>query len=188
MIGERIGYVRVSTYDQNPDRQLEGVEVSRKFVDHASGKDVDRPQFQAMMQFVRDGDTVLVHSMDRLARNLDDLRSIVQGLTKRGVVVEFIKENLCFKGDDSPIATLTLSILGAFAEFERRLMRERQREGIALAKKRGAYKGRKPSLAKSDIPEIMKRLGEGVSKSQVARDLGVSRETLYKYLRPLINK
>jgi len=146
MQGQRIGYVRVSSFEQNPERQLEQVQVDRLFMDKASGKDTERPQLEALLTFVRDGDTVVVHSMDRLARNLDDLRKIVQDLTKRGIRIEFIKEHLTFTGEDSPMANLMLSVMGAFAEFERALIRERQREGIALAKKRGGYRGRKRLL------------------------------------------
>jgi len=141
--GQRIGYVRVSSFDQNPDRQLEHVQVDRMFTDKASGKDTQRPEHDALLSFVREGDTVVVHSMDRLARNLDDLRRLVQKLTKRGVRIEFVKEDLTFTSEDSPMANLMLSAMGAFAEFERALIRERKREGIALAKRRGAYRGRK---------------------------------------------
>ncbi len=130
MQGQRIGYVRVSSFDQNPERQLEGVQVARVFTDKASGKDTQRPELERLLAFVREGDTVVVHSMDRLARNLDDLRRIVQGLTQRGVRMEFVKEGLKFTGEDSPMANLMLSVMGAFAEFERALIRERQREGI----------------------------------------------------------
>jgi DNA invertase Pin-like site-specific DNA recombinase len=126
--GQRIGYVRVSSFDQNPGRQLETVQLDRVFTDKASGKDTLRPQLEALCTFVREGDTVLVHSMDRLARNLDDLRRIVQTLTTRGVHIEFVTENLRFTGDDSPLAHLMLSVMGAFAEFERALIRERQRK------------------------------------------------------------
>jgi len=146
MNGQRIGYIRVSSLDQNPDRQLEQIPVDRTFTDHASGKDVARPQLDALLRFAREGDTVVVHSMDRLARNLDDLRRIVRQLTGRGIRVEFVKEGLTFTGEDAPMATLLLSVMGAFAEFERALIRERQREGIALAKRRGAYRGRKKAL------------------------------------------
>lgn len=147
MHGQRIGYIRVSTLDQNPDRQLEGAQVSKVFTDKASGKDTQRPQFDVLLGLVREGDTLVVHSMDRLARNLDDLRCLVQQLTGRGVRIEFIKEGLTFTGEDSPMANLLLSVMGAFAEFERELIRERQREGIALAKQRGAYRGRKRALS-----------------------------------------
>jgi DNA invertase Pin-like site-specific DNA recombinase len=116
------------------------------FTDRASGKDTARPELDALIGFVREGDTVRVHSMDRLARNLEDLRRIVRTLTTKGVRVEFRKEALTFTGEDSPMATLMLSVMGAFAEFERALILERQREGIAAAKARGAYKGRKHAL------------------------------------------
>jgi DNA invertase Pin-like site-specific DNA recombinase len=150
--GQRIGYVRVSTLDQNEKRQLEGQVLDRVFTDKASGRDTTRPQLTELLQFARDGDTVVVHSMDRLARNLDDLRALVQGLTSKGVRVEFVKESLVFTGEDSPMANLMLSVMGAFAEFERSLIRERQREGIALAKQRGAYKGRKKTLHRNGPP------------------------------------
>lgn len=183
MTGQRIGYIRVSTYDQNTDRQLEHVMVNKTFIDKASGKDSKHPQLEALLEFARAGDTVVVHSMDRLARNLDDLRRIVQMLTKREVRVEFVKEGLYFTGEDSPMAQLMLSVMGAFAEFERALIRERQREGIALAKQRGAYRGRKQSLSNAEILEIRRRIAAGEKKAQVARDAKISRETLYKYLK-----
>ena len=181
--GHRIGYIRVSTFEQNTDRQLEGIAVDKTFIDKASGKDVQRPQLDALLQFVREGDTVVVHSMDRLARNLDDLRRLVRDLTKRGVQIEFIKEHLVFTGEDSPMANLLLSVMGAFAEFERALIRERQREGIALAKQRGAYKGRKRSLTLEQVDQIRQRIAVGEKKAQVARDFNISRETLYQYLK-----
>ncbi len=183
MSGQRIGYIRVSSFDQNPERQLENINVDRIYSDKASGKDVQRPQLQALMDFIREGDTMIVNSMDRLARNLDDLRRIVQTLTKRGVCIEFKKEQLVFTGEDSPMAKLMLSVMGAFSEFERELLRERQREGIALAKQRGVYKGRKRSLSDLEIAEAKLRVTAGEKKAQVARDFGISRETLYKYLR-----
>ncbi|SAE94623.1 Resolvase for Tn21 [Enterobacter cloacae] len=180
MQGQRIGYVRVSSFDQNPERQLEGVQVARVFTDKASGKDTQRPELERLLAFVREGDTVVVHSMDRLARNLDDLRRIVQGLTQRGVRMEFVKEGLKFTGEDSPMANLMLSVMGAFAEFERALIRERQREGIVLAKQRGAYRGRKKSLNSEQIAELKRRVAAGDQKTLVARDFGISRETLYQ--------
>ena len=183
MYGQRIGYVRVSSFDQNPERQLEGVQVARVFTDKASGKDTQRPELERLLAFVRESDTVVVHSMDRLARNLDDLRRIVQGLTKRGVRIEFVKESLAFTGEDSPMANLMLSVMGAFAEFERALIRERQREGIALAKQRGAYRGRKKALSPEQVADLRQRAAAGEQKAKLAREFGVSRETLYQYLR-----
>lgn len=183
MTGQRVGYVRVSTLDQNTVRQLDGIDVDRVFEDKASGKDKNRPELEEMIKFVRDGDTVLVHSMDRLARNLDDLRSIVRRLTTKKVRVEFVKEQLSFTGDDNAMATLLLNVMGAFAEFERSLIRERQREGIALAKKRGAYRGRAPSLDAAQAAELREKAGAGVPKAALARYFGISRETVYAYLR-----
>ena len=142
-----------------------------------------RPELESLLAFAREGDMVVVHSMDRLARNLDDLRRIVQDLTKRGVRVEFVKENLTFTGEDSPLAHLMLSVMGAFAEFERALIRERQREGIALAKQRGAFRGRKKALSVDQVTELRQRAEAGEQKAKLAREFGISRETLYNYLR-----
>lgn len=184
MHGQRIGYIRVSTLDQNPDRQLEGVQVGKVFIDKASGKDTQRPQLEALLNYVREGDTLVVHSMDRLARNLDDLRRMVQQLTGRGVRIEFVKESLTFTGEDSPMANLLLSVMGAFAEFERALIRERQREGISLAKQRGVYRGRKKALSDSRIEELQQRVKNAREpKAALAREFGISRATLYEYLR-----
>ncbi|MQI91023.1 recombinase family protein, partial [Escherichia coli] len=135
--------------------------MSKVFTDKASGKDTQRPQLEALLSFVREGDTVVVHSMDRLARNLDDLRRLVQKLTQRGVRIEFLKEGLVFTGEDSPMANLMLSVMGAFAEFERALIRERQREGIALAKQRGAYRGRKKALSDEQAATLRQRATAG---------------------------
>lgn len=181
--GQRIGYVRVSTLDQNAERQLEGVQLDRLFTDHASGKDTERPQLKALLAYAREGDTIVVHSMDRLARNVDDLRRMVQEQTRRGVRVQFIKENLLFTGEDSPMANLMLTVLGAVGQFERELIRERQREGITLAKQRGVYRGRKRALSPDRVAELRARAAAGEKKARLAREFGISRETLYQYLR-----
>jgi DNA invertase Pin-like site-specific DNA recombinase len=136
-----------------------------------------------MLSFVRDGDTVIVHSMDRLARNLDDLRALVRTLTARGVRAQFVKEQLTFTGEDTAMATLLLSVMGAFAEFERSLIRERQREGIALARQRGAYRGRARALNAEPVVQVRQRTAEGIPKATLAREYGISRETVYQYLR-----
>ena len=183
MQGQRIGYVRVSSFDQNPERQLEQVQVDKVFTDTASGKDTKRPELERALAFVREGDTLVVHSMDRLARNLDDLRRLVQQVTKRGVNVTFVKEGLTFTGEDSPMATLMLSVMGAFAEFERALIRERQREGIAIAKQRGVYRGRKQALSAEQAAELRRLADAGAPKAALARSFGISRETLYQYLK-----
>lgn len=181
--GQRIGYVRVSSYDQHIDRQLEHLEVDRVFIDQASGKDTRRAQLQAMIDYAREGDTIVVHSMDRLARNVDDLRKLVLQQTQRGIQLQFIKESLLFTGEESPMANLMLSVLGAVAQFERDLIRERQREGIAIAKARGVYQGRKRALTVEQVTELRHRVVSGEKKAQLARDFGISRETLYQYLR-----
>lgn len=179
----RVGYTRVSTEVQNLDRQLDGIAVDKVFADKVSGKNTQRPRLDELLDYVRDGDTVVVHSMDRLARNLDDLRQLVRTLTGRGVRVEFVKENMTFTGDDSPMATLLLSIMGSFAEFERALIRERQMEGIAQAKKRGIYTGRKKALTDEQVIDIRGRITAGETKAALAREYGISRETLYQHLR-----
>jgi len=181
--GQRIGYVRVSSEDQNPDRQLEGEMLDRLFVEKASGKDTSRPVLQEMRNYTREGDTIVVHSMDRLARNVDDLRQFVQELTKSGIAVEFRKENLTFTGQDSSMSHLMLSVLGAVAQFERDLIRERQREGISLAKQRGVYRGRRKKLSSAQMEELVRRAQAGESKAALAREFKISRETLYQSLR-----
>lgn len=126
---------------------------------------------------------VVQRAIERLARNLDDLRRLVQQLTKRGIRIEFVKECLTFTGEDSPMANLLLPVMGAFAEFERALIRERQREGIALAKQRGAFRGRKKALVDDQVVELRRRAGAGEQKATLAREFGISRETLYQYLK-----
>jgi DNA invertase Pin-like site-specific DNA recombinase len=182
--GQKIGYRRVSTAGQTTVRQLDGIPLDRVFEDKASGKDMDRPQLEELLKFVREGDTVVVHSMDRLARNLDDLRRLVQTLTKRGIRIEFVKECLTFSGDDTPMANLLLSVMGAFAEFERALLRERQAEGIAKAKEAGIYKGRKPKLTDDQAADIRRRVKAGENKAALAREYGIDRSTLYGYIQP----
>ena len=179
---KRVGYVRVSSVDQSTDRQLDGEDLDKVFTDKASGKDTKRPQLQAALDYIREGDELVVHSMDRLARNVDDLRKLVLDLTRKGVHVRFVKENLTFTGEDSPMSNLLLSLLGAVAEFERSMIRERQREGIALAKKAGVYKGRKPSLNPEQVKEIRRRVKAGEQKTGLAAEYRVSRQTLYSAL------
>lgn len=169
MSGKVVGYIRVSSITQNEDRQLEGIKLDRVFKDKVSGKTVNRPALDELLNYVRDGDTVLVHSMDRLARNLDDLRKLVNMLTQKQVKIKFLKESLEFTGVDSPMSNLLLSVMGAFAEFERSLIRERQMEGIALAKKRGAYKGRKKVLSDEQVELLKEALRAGISKTEIAR-------------------
>ncbi len=179
--GQSVGYTRVSTLDQREDRQLEGVELDRRFADHVPGKDTKRPQLTALLSFVREGDVVVCQSMDWLGRNLDELRKLVFGFTERGNRVEFRKENLVFTGEDSPMANLLLSVMGAIAEFERQLIRERQREGITLAKRQGVYKGRPATLNADVVATLVAKLAAGEEPSVVAREFGISRMTLHRY-------
>ncbi|CAG2140322.1 DNA-invertase hin [Cupriavidus yeoncheonensis] len=180
----QVGYIRVSSVEQNTERQLDGVQVDKTFTDKASGKDTNRPQLQAALEFVREGDRLVVHSMDRLARNTEDLLRMVRELTGKGVSVQFHKENLTFKADQAdPMATLMLTMLGAFAQFERSLLRERQREGIAVAKAKGVYRGRKAALSAEQAVQLRQRVAAGEAKAAVARHFGISRETLYQYIK-----
>lgn len=183
MSGQQVAYLRVSTLLQNTARQLDGVLLDKVFEDKASGKNTERPQLTACLAHLREGDTLHVHSMDRLCRNLDDLRRIVKDLTCRGVVVRFHKEGLSFTGEDSPMSNLLLSMLGAVAEFERSIILERQREGIQIAKGEGKYKGRKPSLTTERVLELQRRAGAGEKKAALAREFGISRETVYTYVK-----
>ena len=180
--GKKIGYIRVSTVDQNPERQLEGIELDKRYVEYASGRTVHRPELKNLVNYVREDDVLYVHSIDRLARNLRDLKLLVDGFVANGVRVIFVKQKLEFCADNSPISNLMLSLLGAIAEFEWEMIRERQLEGIALAKAAGKYVGRKKSLDKAKIETMRIKLKDGFSKSSIARDLGISRKTLYNYI------
>lgn len=182
--GQNIGYVRVSSVGQNTARQLDGVELDRVFTDKASGKNTgERPALAQMLSHVREGDTLHVHSMDRLARNVEDLRQLVNQLTDKGVEVKFAKEGLTFSGQPSPMNTLLLTLLGGVAEFERSLIAERRDEGIALAKAAGRYKGRKAALSATQASELVDRMSAGESVTALAKEYSISRETAYQYRR-----
>jgi len=184
MSGQTVGYRRVSTVVQNTGRQLDGVPVDRVFEDKQSGKDTNRPALQEMLAFIRDGDTVMVHSLDRLGRNLDDLRTVVRGMVDKGITVKFLKENLTFApAIGNPFSELMLNMLGAFAQFERELIRERQREGVQLAKAKGLYRGRKQEMTEERLAEIRQRLAAGESKVSICKALDISRDTLYRYIK-----
>ena len=185
MTGKRIGYVRVSTPEQSPDRQLEGIQVDKKFLEYASGKTTVRPMLQKMLEYAREDDIIIVHSIDRLARNIKDLLDIVDSLIKRGIQIQFIKENLLFCGEANHMSTLILSVFGAVAQFEAAIIHERLLEGIALAKAAGKYKGRKSQLTKERAEFIKAQLEMGTSKQGIARKLGISHSGMYKYLKEL---
>lgn len=186
MTGKRIGYVRVSTVDQNPDRQLDQIILDKKFVDYASAKSLmGRPQLQIMLDFVREDDVVLVHSMDRLARNVHDLKKIVLELTQKKVTVCFVKEKLEFSSESSAFSQLMLHILGSFAEFEYAFIRERQHEGIVIAKKLGKFRGGTKKLNAEKIETLKQSLNTRKSKTQISEEMGISRFTLYRYIKEL---
>ena len=177
----RVGYRRVSTVEQNLDRQDLGV-VEKVFEDKASGKNADREQLQKMLSFVRSGDEVVVYSIDRLARDLRDLQSIITKLNNNGVTIEFLSERLVFSGrSDDAFAKLQLQMMGAFAEFERNIIRKRQAEGIAKAKERGVYENRKRKKKVSDV-RIIGLKDEGLNNTEIADYLGISRMTVYRAL------
>ena len=186
MPGKSIGYIRVSTVDQNTERQLTDVQLDRIFEDKVSGSTADRPQLKACLDYLRDGDDLWVHSIDRLARNLQDLLSIIALLREKGVTLHFKKEDMVFHPESNdPFQRFQLEILGAVASFERSLIRERQREGIVLAKKRNAYAkcGRPAALTEEQMDELQERLVKGEKVTELAKEYGISRQTIYKLIR-----
>lgn len=188
LVGQTVGYARVSTISQNLDRQtaqLHEAGVHRIFTEASSGGNRDRPVLEEVLRYLRDGDTLTVSSMDRLARSSIDLRNLIDELTGRGVAVSFLKESLTFRPrKNDPVAQLMLGVLGAIAEFDLHLGRERQADGIARAKAKGKYQ-RTPALNDEQVTEARRLVGEGVPKAEVARRLGIGRTTLYRYLPPL---
>lgn len=186
--GQKVAYKRVSTADQTTARQLEGQgEFDEVFEDKASGKNLERPAFEAMLKHVRKGDTVFVHSMDRLARNLRDLDETIEKLNAKGVSVRFVKEGLVFEAGQNanPFATLMMQMLGSFAQFERTLILERQREGIAIAKKdKDKYKGGVAKFDKAKLAEeARRRIAGGETVVDIAKSLGCTRQTLYNAMK-----
>ena len=204
MTGKRIGYIRTSSEDQNTARQLDGVPLDKVFSEKLSGKNRDRPQLQACLEFLREGDTLIVHSLDRLGRNVRDLLDIVEELTAKGVTVSFLHPALSFTGEnDSPINKLLFLMLAGFADMERNLIRERAREGIAIAKRcvtcgktrdehgrqshqfASKYTGRVPAIRAGNgkLAELQSLIAKGTSVAEMARQLGVSRQTIYSALK-----
>ncbi|WP_269915017.1 recombinase family protein [Acinetobacter sp. HY1485] len=185
MTGQRVGYIRVSTVDQNIERQLDGITYDKCFIDYASGKNIERPEFKNMMNYVREGDVIVVHSMDRLARSLKDLVGIVDDLIQKGIAIEFLKERITFTAQSTAMDNLMLQLMGAFAEFERSLILERQREGIRLAAAKGKYKGRAKALKKdqAEALNLAWQNKEYTSKAALGKAFGITRQTVYKYLK-----
>lgn len=182
----RVGYIRVSTLDQKTERQLQNVELDKVFIDKCSGKDMKRPELEKMMNFLREGDHLIVDSMDRLSRNNDDMRNITQTLNKRGVKIQFLKENLTITGEgDDHISKFILFVFGWVAEAELARIKERQREGIIIARAKGVYKnrGRDRCLKPDEIIQLKKWVYEGMAKTWIAKQLGISRHSVYNYLK-----
>lgn len=177
-----VGYVRVSSQGQNTARQLQGIELDMEFIDKVTGSNLDREKLQECVAYVRKGDTVVVDSIDRLARNLRDLQEILETLTRKGVIVKFLKENLIFTGNDDAMSTLMLQMMGAFAEFERTMIKARQREGIDAAKKAGKHLGRRSVITDAIKYQAKSMKDAGVSIRKIAMTLGLSRATIYKTL------
>lgn len=185
MTGQIVGYVRVSAADQNPQRQHEALgECSRIFSDTMSGRSrAKRNGLAELIAYVRDGDTVRVASMDRLGRDTRDLYNLVEEITQKGATVEFVSERITVdRNGASPLDSLMLGILAAFAEFERRRIKERQAEGIAIAKARGKY-AQTPKLSADDVEQARAMVDMGIPKTEVAARFEVSRQTLYTALR-----
>lgn len=175
-----VAYLRVSSTSQSLDRQEELASAAdESFRDQASGKDRERPGLAACLAYLRTGDRLRCWSVDRLGRSLSDLLGIVKELTDRGVVVEFVKEGLTFDpSSPDPYAKMQLGLLGTIAEFERDIIRARQEEGIALAKERGIYKGRKPKLTPDELRTARERRALGVPLSRLAQDFGIAKTTM----------
>lgn len=183
---QTIGYIRVSTVDQKIERQLHDMQLDKTFIDRVSGKTIDRPALKEMLNYARAGDVVVVHSMDRLARNTEDLLYLVNYLNRNNISIRFISENLTFDGSNNPIGKLMLTIMGAIAQFELSLMNERRREGIARAKAEGKFKGRPTNATKlSNVQKayLERSIKYGVSKAKIAKELNITRQTIYNYLK-----
>ncbi|MFZ7793188.1 recombinase family protein [Acinetobacter lwoffii] len=193
--GYLVGYIRVSSVDQNTERQLADIELDRCYIDKITGIRSKRPQLEEMMMFVREGDTVIVHSLDRLARDLFLLLKIIEKLNKKGVSVKFLKENLTFNSfSKNPMDELILHIFGAVAQFQRSIIKEAQREGIKLRKDRGEYKGRKRVFTDeklNELKDILRKKNSNVKEykkirySAIAKKFNVSTVTLWRYRKEI---
>ncbi|MEM0909827.1 MAG: recombinase family protein [Pseudomonadota bacterium] len=179
---ETIGYKRVSSSDQNTARQLDGIGIDKLFEEKISGATTERPKLQEMISYVREGDKVVVHEMSRLGRSMIDLTNIVKSILDKGASITFIKEQISFgNGENSAFTNLQFNIMASFSQFEREIIRERQREGIAKAKERGAYEkvGRKKKPVRDKVKELDKA---GMGKTEIAKLLNIGRATVYRAL------
>jgi len=178
MKGQKIGYIRVSSVEQNTDRQLVDIELDKIFEEKVSAKTTNRPQLQQMLEHIRENDEIYCHDISRLARNIEDLHRLVREITGKGCSLHFVKENLHFSGDKTdPTQELLMNMLGAVYTFERQILKCRQAEGIALAKEKGKYKGRPPKINFEEIKRVL-NLGNSISKT--AEILGVSMSSVQR--------
>jgi len=185
MSNQTVGYVRVSSQGQNTARQLQGIKVDMEFTDKVTGSNLEREKLKECIAYVRKGDTLVIDSIDRLARNLRDLQNILVILKDKGVIVKFLKEGLVFTGDNDAMSILMLQMMGAFAEFERTMIRSRQRDGIDAAKKAGKHLGR-PNKVDNKFREVVKgKLENCQSIRSIAKDMNVSRATIYKAMEQI---
>lgn len=179
----QIAYIRVSTVEQNEQRQIEAMEkyqIEKWFIEKVSAKDTNRPKLQEMLDYAREGDTIHIHDFSRLARSTKDLLDIVEKLNQKGITLISNKENI---DTSTPTGKLMLTMIGAINEFERTNLLERQREGIAIAKRNGKYKGRKPVSIPDFEKHYQRYMKREISKSQLAKDLNISRPTLDKIIK-----
>ncbi|WP_159818133.1 recombinase family protein [Colwellia sp. 20A7] len=179
-MSENIGYIRVSTADQNTERQLLNVELDNSFTDKCSGKDTNRPALKQLIEYAREGDIIHCHDISRMARNTEDLLRLVKQFIEQGISLKFHKEHLEFTGEGNPMQQLMLTMLGGIYQFERAMILERQREGIAIAKQKGKYKGKPVDVALHE--KIRLKYAEGLNKMQIAKSIGCARATVYKAL------
>jgi DNA invertase Pin-like site-specific DNA recombinase len=182
---QHVAYIRVSSLDQNEDRQVAALpRVDQSFIEKASGATTNRPVLTEMLKYVRKGDQIHVHSIDRLARNLIDLNRLVNEIVESGCIITFHKENMTFgNGGNEAMSQLLFNILGSFAQFERSLIKERQAEGIASAKAKGKHLGRPSKLSQEQREEIRNKRKEGATPTELSRGYGVSRATIYEVIR-----
>ena len=178
---KHLGYIRVSSVDQNTARQLNEIMLDKKFVDKCSGKDTNRPALKQLIEYAREGDVVHCHDISRMARNTEDLLRLVKLFTEQGIDLKFQKEHLEFTGEANPVQQLMVTMLGGIYQFERAMILERQREGIAIAKAKGKYKGKPPNTVLHE--QIRLKYSEGMNKAQIAKTLSCARATVYKALK-----
>lgn len=186
--GLKIGYIRVSTIDQNEARQLEGLQLDKVFIDKCSAGTLDRPGLDQVREFAREGDQVYIHSLDRLGRNVDQVKKIIDFFLEKKVVVVFVRENITVDQNTTGLSAFILTMLSAFAEFERAIIRERQAEGIRIAKSRGKYKGRKPVITPEMADQINFMVNCGQKITDICRHYNISRNTFYRYANKKLPK